>query len=119
MKPISKKVVIDNLRVHIDIGILDHEIGQHQPIEISVEAEISTDNEGADDISETLDYRTIREIIIQESNSHRVNLLETLCLKIGSRLIDTGKIRTVRTRARKPNIFSDCESVAVEVALAA
>ncbi len=61
-----------------------------------------------------LDYRKIRQIIIDECTAHHVNLLETLIGKLSRRLMLIPGVVGVRVKIAKLEIFDDCE-VAIRV----
>jgi dihydroneopterin aldolase len=61
-----------------------------------------------------LDYRKVRQIIINECTAEHVNLLETLIGKLANRLLQLPGVLGVRVRIAKLEIFKDCE-VAIRV----
>ena len=56
-----------------------------------------------------LDYRKVRQIIIDECTAEHVNLLETLIGKLCQRLMRLHGVRGVRVKIAKLEIFEDCE----------
>jgi dihydroneopterin aldolase len=62
-----------------------------------------------DDINHVLDYRRVREIIIEECKAKHVNLLESLIAKLCGRLLALDGVLAVRVRITKLEIFDDCE----------
>ena len=67
-----------------------------------------------DEILHVLDYRKIRQIIINECTAEHVNLLETLIGKLANRLMQLPGVLGVRVKIAKLKIFDDCE-VAIRV----
>ena len=67
-----------------------------------------------DEINHVLDYRKIRQIIIDECRSEHVNLLETMIGKLARRLMQLPGVVGVRVKIAKLEIFDDCE-VAIRV----
>ncbi|OZA91270.1 MAG: hypothetical protein B7X56_00410, partial [Burkholderiales bacterium 34-67-9] len=67
-----------------------------------------------DDISHVLDYRKVRQIIIDECTAEHVNLLESLIGKLAQRLLRLPGVVGVRVRIAKLEIFDDCE-VAIRI----
>lgn len=61
-----------------------------------------------------LDYRKVRQIIIDECTERHINLLESLIGKVASRLMQLPGVVGVRVKIAKLEIFSDCE-VAIRV----
>ena len=109
-------LTLTGLRFVANLGILEHEKISPQPIQVDAEL-----NQGAqpllphdDDIDHVLDYRKIRQIIIDECTAEHVNLLETLIGKLARRLMQLPGVVGVRVKIAKLEIFSDCE-VAIRV----
>ena len=112
-----RKLFIDRLRVQASVGILDHELLSRQALLISVGVEMpqaSTLPE-ADSVQHVLDYRQLRDVAQQEAQAGHINMLETLAGRIAQRLLALPGVGLVRVRVVKPNIFPDCDGVAVEV----
>ena len=61
-----------------------------------------------------LDYRKVRQIIIEECTAEHVNLLESLIGKLAQRLMQLSGVLGVRVKIAKLEIFDDCE-VAIHV----
>jgi len=109
-------LTLTGLRFDANLGILDHERTAPQPIQVDAEL-----NQGLqpllphdDDISHVLDYRKVRQIIIDECTAEHVNLLESLIGKLAHRLMQLPGVLGVRGRIAKLEIFEDCE-VAIQV----
>ncbi len=112
-----RKLFIDRLRVQASVGILDHELRSRQALLISISVEMpqaSTLPE-ADSVQHVLDYRHLRDVAQQEAQAGHINMLETLAGRIAQRLLALPGVGRVRVRVVKPNIFPDCDGVAVEV----
>lgn len=113
----SKQILtLTGLRFNASLGILDHEKTTPQPIQVDAEL-----NQGEqplrhvdEDISNVLDYRKVRQIIIDECTSEHVNLLESLIGKVAQRLMQLPGVVGVRVKIAKLEIFDDCE-VAIRV----
>jgi dihydroneopterin aldolase len=104
-------LTLSGLRFDANLGILDHEKTSPQPIQVDAEL-----NQGAqpllphdDDITHVLDYRKVRQIIIDECTAEHVNLLESLIGKLTQRLMRLPGVLGVRVRIAKLEIFEDCE----------
>ena len=104
-------LTLTGLRFDANLGILDFEKTSPQPIQVDAEL-----NQGPqpmlphdDDISHVLDYRKVRQIIIDECTAEHVNLLESLIGKLTQRLMGLPGVLGVRVRIAKLEIFEDCE----------
>ncbi len=109
-------LTLTGLRFKANLGILPQEIGHSQPIQVDAEL-----NQGPqpllphdDDITHVLDYRKVRQIIIDECTAEHVNLLESLIGKLAHRLMQLPGVLGVRVKIAKLEIFEDCE-VAIRV----
>jgi 7,8-dihydroneopterin aldolase/epimerase/oxygenase len=106
---------LTGLRFTANLGILDHEKSKPQPIQVDAELNLGTQPLlPHDDIMHVLDYRKVRQIIIDECNERHVNLLETLIGKLANRLMQLPGVLGVRVNIVKLEIFEDCE-VAIRV----
>jgi dihydroneopterin aldolase len=104
-------LTLTGLRFDANLGILEHEKRDPQPIQ--VDAELNQGLQpllpGDDDINHVLDYRKVRAIIIAECTAEHVNLLESLIGKLSHRLMQLPGVLGVRVKIAKLEIFDDCE----------
>lgn len=104
-------LTLTGLRFDANLGILEREKTAPQPIQVDAEL-----NQGPqpllphdDDIGHVLDYRKVRQIIIDECTAEHVNLLESLIGKLTRRLMQLPGVIGVRVKIAKLEIFDDCE----------
>ena len=105
------------LRFSANLGILASEKLAPQPIEVNAELCLGAQPllPRDDDIGHVLDYRKVRQIIIDECTAEHVNLLESLIGKLSNRLLQLPSVQGVRVKIAKLEIFDDCEvSIHVE-----
>jgi dihydroneopterin aldolase len=109
-------LTLTGLRFDASLGILEHEKAAPQPIQVDAELNLGTQalHPVDDEINHVLDYRKIRQIIIDECTEKHVNLLETLIGKLARRLMQLPGVVGVRVKIAKLEIFDDCE-VAIRV----
>jgi len=102
---------LTGLRFDANLGILEHEKTDPQPIQVDAELNMGTQPllPSDDDISAVLDYRKVRKIIIDECTAEHINLLETLIGKLSNRLMQLPGVLGVRVKIAKLEIFEDCE----------
>ena len=109
-------LTLTGLRFDANVGILDHEKTAPQPIQVDAELNLGKQPLAPrdDDILHVLDYRKVRQIIIDECRAEHVNLLESLIGKLASRLMQLPGVQGVRVKIAKLEIFDDCE-VAIRI----
>jgi dihydroneopterin aldolase len=102
---------LTGLRFDANLGILEHEKIDPQPIQVDAELNLGTQPllPSDDDIHSVLDYRKVRKIIIDECTAEHINLLETLIGKVSNRLMQLPGVLGVRVKIAKLEIFEDCE----------
>lgn len=108
---------LTGLRFAANLGILESEKTKPQPIQVDAELNLGTQrlNPQDDEIHHVLDYRKVRQIIIDECTERHINLLESLIGKVASRLMQLPGVVGVRVKIAKLEIFADCEvAIAVE-----
>ena len=112
-----RRIFIERLRVQASVGILDHELRSRQQLLISLAVEMphAPTLPEADAVQHVLDYRQLREAAHHEAQAGHINMLETLAGRIANRLLALPGVALARVKVVKPNIFPDCDGVAVEV----
>jgi 7,8-dihydroneopterin aldolase/epimerase/oxygenase len=107
----TQTLTLTGLRFNANLGILPHEQTAPQPIQVDAELHLGAQPlmPSDDDISHVLDYRKVRQIIINECTAQHVNLLESLIGKLCARLLQLPGVRGVRVKIAKLEIFDDCE----------
>jgi dihydroneopterin aldolase len=102
---------LTGLRFDANLGILEHEKTAPQPIQVDAELNLGPQPllPRDDDISNVLDYRKVRKIIIDECTAEHVNLLESLIGKLSHRLMQLHGVKGVRVKIAKLELFDDCE----------
>lgn len=109
-------LTLTGLRFDASLGILAQEKSGPQPIQVDAELHLGTQDllPHDDEINHVLDYRKVRQIIIDECTAEHVNLLESLIGKLAHRLLQLPGVLGVRVTIAKLEIFDDCE-VAIRV----
>jgi 7,8-dihydroneopterin aldolase/epimerase/oxygenase len=112
----NQTLTLTGLRFEANLGILAHEHAKSQPIQVDAELNLGTQPllPSDDDINHVLDYRKVRQIIIDECTERHINLLESLIGKLSARLMQLPGVLGVRVKIAKLAIFDDCE-VAIRV----
>lgn len=114
----TRRIILEQLTVQASIGILDHELAARQPLILHAEFDtLIADTESDNDIDTVLDYRQLRNALIEECTQHHINLLETLVDHILARILrDFPSVQHVKIRVSKPLAFEDCAAVSIEQA---
>jgi 7,8-dihydroneopterin aldolase/epimerase/oxygenase len=109
-------LTLTGLRFNANLGILERERHGPQPIQVDAELNLGAQplHPHDDDINHVLDYRKVRQIIIDECTAEHMNLLESLIGKLSARLLQLPGVLGVRVKITKLEIFDDCE-VAIRV----
>ena len=112
----TQTLTLTGLRFNANLGILESEKSQSQPIQVDAELNLGTQPllPTDDEINHVLDYRKVRQIIIEECTERHINLLESLIGKLAVRLMQLPGVLGVRVKIAKLEIFDDCE-VAIRV----
>ena len=109
-------LTLTGLKFNANLGILESEKTAPQPIQVDAELNLGPQPlmPFDDDIHHVLDYRKVRQIIINDCTAEHVNLLESLIGKLAHRLMQLPGVLGVRVKIAKLEIFDDCE-VAIRV----
>lgn len=107
--------ILDDLRVMIRLGIYAHEV-EPQPVSIWVDLTVVYAEPIAEDaIEQVLDYDFIRAGILRFAAERRFALQETLCEAIAALCLADDRVRRVRVRTMKTDVYPDagigCEVV--------
>lgn len=114
---LSRRIFFSQLALDARIGILEHELRATQPLHIDAEFDVAITQEAEDhNIQSVLDYRLLRQTIVDECTRSHVNLLETLSERVAARILqDFPDVQQTRIRISKPSAFSDCAAVGIEI----
>lgn len=113
----TRRIFFTQLALDARIGILEHELRATQPLHIDAEIDVAVSQPVHDQNLQTvLDYRLLRNAIVQECTQAHVNLLETLIEQVADRLLtEFPEVLRVKIRISKPSAFSDCAAVGIEL----
>ncbi|HVI98747.1 MAG TPA: dihydroneopterin aldolase [Sphingomonas sp.] len=107
--------ILDGLEITMRLGVHDDEVATPQRVRLSVWMEVDYGPSApADRIAEVVDYDFIRLGIHEFANRHFA-LQETLCEAVAALCLRDPRVRSVRVRSTKPDIYPDaaigCEIV--------
>jgi dihydroneopterin aldolase len=116
LQPKSRKIVLEDYDLKVDIGFHDFEIGTPQRLLVTVEVWVDEDAFAAsDDESSAWNYDFLRTEIRALSATRRFNLQETLVRAIYDLVAARRGVTALRVSSRKPDIYPDCAGVGVEL----
>ncbi len=117
LRPRTRKIVLDDYELPVDIGFHDFEIGTPQRLIVTVEVWLEEAFFASeDDAAAAWDYDFLRTEIGVLAASQRYNLQETLARAIYELVAARRGVSALRVSTRKPDIYPDCGGVGVELA---
>lgn len=102
---------LQGLLFDASLGVLESERKGPQPIRVDAEVNLGAQaivSRDAD-IGRVLDYRRVRQIILDECTAEHTDLLEALLGKLCARLMSLPGVVGVRIKVTKLEIFPDCQ----------
>jgi dihydroneopterin aldolase len=117
LKPRTRKIVLEDYELPVDIGFHDFEIGNPQRLFVTVEVWLDEASFAADDeAASAWNYDFMRTEIGRLAASRRYNLQETLARAIYDLVAARRGVTALRVSTRKPDIYADCAGVGVDLA---
>lgn len=116
LRPRTRKIVLEDYELPVDIGFHDFEVGKPQRLTVTVEVWLDERSfADVDEVSAAWDYDFLRTEIGVLASSQRFNLQETLARAIYELVAARGGVTALRVSTRKPDIYPDCGGVGVEL----
>lgn len=117
LAPATRKILLEDFDLPVDIGFHAFEIGTPQRLRINVEVWLDERNfPGDDGIDGAWDYDSLRTGILAVVAGRRFNLQETVCREVYDLIAARHGVVALRVSTRKPDIYPDCVAVGVELA---
>ena len=117
LAPRTRKIVLEDFCLPVDIGFHDFEIGAPQRLYVTVEVWVEAAFfESNDDAGGAWDYDFLRTEILQTAKGRRFNLQETFGREIYDLVAARRGVTALRVSSRKPDIYPDCAGVGVDLA---
>ncbi len=112
-----RRIFLREFVVQANIGIHDVEKDRAQPVVLNIDVfvPLAECTPRHDRIAEVLDYRVLHAAVLDRVAHGHINLQETLCDDVASRLLALPAVRAVRVAVEKPDAYADCDAVGVEV----
>ena len=96
------------IRLNIDLAVLDEGAGP-------LGRPLSLPGVGKDELSRVVDYERVATRVREIVAAGHVRLVETLAERIAEACLQDVRVRSVRVRVEKLDIFADMESVGIEI----
>ena len=117
LAPRTRKIVLDEYALDVDLGFHEFEVGAPQRMVITVEVWVDEASFAAeDDEAAAWNYDFLRTEIRTIAATRRWNLQETLVRAIYDLVAARRGVTALRVRSRKPDIYPDCAGVGVDLA---
>jgi dihydroneopterin aldolase len=112
-----RRLFLRNYEVFINIGVHDFEKKGAQRVIFNIDLYIplSECSPSNDRLEEVVDYHFMRTSVADCIGQGHIHLQETLCDDLANRLLMHSKVRAVRVSTMKPDVYSDCDGVGVEI----
>ncbi len=117
LAPATRRILLEDFDLPVDIGFHAFEIGTPQRLRINVEVWLDDANFPQDDrVDAAWDYDALRTGIVALVAGRRFNLQETVCRAVYDLVAARIGVVALRVSTRKPDIYADCAAVGVELA---
>jgi dihydroneopterin aldolase len=115
-RALTRKIILEDFRLPISIGIHDFERSAPQMVIVNVEITLADDMpDPKDRIDDALDYDFIRAGIVSIVKNRHFNLQETLCQLILELCLQRAGVQRAKVSTRKPDVYPDCKSIGFEM----
>lgn len=116
LAPRTRKIMLEDYDLGVDIGFHDHEIGAPQRLRVSVEVWLDAAAfPTCDAVDAAWNYDFLRTSIGEVAAARRYNLQETFCRAVYDLVAARQGVTALRVSTRKPDIYADCKAVGVEL----
>ncbi len=117
LAPKTRKIVLEDYRLELDIGFHEFEVGNPQRVLITVEVWVDEASfPTSDSVQDAWDYDFLRTAIGELAKARRFNLQETLVRAIYDLIAARRGVTALRVSSRKADVYPDCGGVGVELA---
>ncbi len=113
--PWEARIFVRDLVLPCRIGIHQHERVADQRIRINLDLDFRTEGPLEDDLDSVVCYSELVTSIRHVVGAGHVNLAETLAERIATTCLEDARVRSVRVKIEKLEVFPEAESVGVEI----
>lgn len=113
---VADRIVIRDLKVSCIIGIEPKERDIKQNVLINIAMSCNLERAGrSDQISDTVDYKTLKNELVEFVERSRFNLIERLGEGVADICLNNRLVDSVRVTVDKPGALTGARSVAIEI----
>ena len=113
--PGLRRVFIRDMVLQASIGVHLHEHGRRQRVRINLDLAVIDDGPGPDQLARVVDYEAVAARVRGVVDAGHVRLAETLAERIAEVCLLDARVRKVRVRIEKLDVFADAESAGIEI----
>ncbi len=112
-----RRLFLNNFEVNMNIGVHDFEKKGEQRVIVNVDlyVPLTQNTPQSDELHEVVDYDFMRQTIADIIAIGHIQLQETLCDEIATRMLAHPLVFATRVSTEKPDVYPDCKSVGVEI----
>ena len=118
----TRTVFLRDMMLAAQIGVYAHEQGRTQRIRVNIwlqvddpEASAGSLVPGADSLDRVLDYEAVVVMVRDIVARGHVRLVETLAERVAAGCLADRRVREVRVRIEKLDVFPELDSVGIEI----
>lgn len=116
LMPKSRKILLEDFDIPVDIGFHEFEIGTPQRLRLNIEVWLAESAfPHCDTVAAAWDYDVLRTSVLALVAGRRFNLQETVAHEVYALVAARQGVEAVRVSTRKPDIYPDCAAVGVEI----
>lgn len=110
-----RHVFVRDLVLDCRIGVHRREHEAPQRVRINLDLAVRDDRALDDDLANVVCYERLTDGVRRLTARRHINLVETLAEEIAAMCLEDGRLRSVRVRVEKLDVFADAASVGVEI----
>jgi len=113
----TRHVFVRDMVLPASIGIYPHEHAAKQRVRVNVDLGVAEDiaQAGIDQLSRVVSYEKIADRVRAIVGAGHIRLVETLAERIADACLTDDRVRLVRIRVEKLDVFPDAASAGVEI----